>query len=451
MSAARPGVSSVQAQRADAHGAGRAPLTEVREAGPASAAPADGPYAAALAQFDRAAEQIDLDPNLRNVLRCPKRELTVNFPVEMDDGSISVFTGYRVQHNVTRGPAKGGIRYHPSADLDEVRALAMWMTWKCAVMNLPYGGAKGGVTVEPRTLSRHELENLTRRYATEIIPLMGPDSDVPAPDMGTNMQVMAWIMDTYSMHVGYSVPAVVTGKPVAIGGSEGREQATSTGLLVATQALLERLGRPASGTVAIQGAGNVGLNALQLFSEAGFTVVAISDSSGGVYDPRGVDTKRLSEHVQRGGWVAECDVGDRISNAELLGLDVDVLAPAAIEGQIHAGNANDVRARLIVEGANGPVTPEADAILGDRGVIIVPDILANAGGVTVSYYEWVQGMQHFFWSSEEINQLLSDHMRRAAQQVWDLAEDRGVNLREAAYQIAVGRVAEATQLRGIYP
>ena len=414
-------------------------------------APISGPYAAALAQFDQAADQIDLDPNLREVLRCPKRELTVNFPVEMDDGSITCFTGYRVQHNVTRGPAKGGIRYHPSADLDEVRALAMWMTWKCAVMNLPYGGAKGGVTVDPRSLSRHELENLTRRYATEIIPLMGPDSDIPAPDMGTNMQVMAWIMDTYSMHVGYSVPAVVTGKPVAIGGSEGRERATSRGLLVATQAMLERLGRPATGTVAIQGAGNVGLNALQLFSEAGFTVVAISDSSGGVYNPAGLNASRVYQHVSDGGWLADYCEAEHITNADLLALDVDVLAPAAIEGQIHAGNAAKVRAEMIVEGANGPVTPEADALLNDRGVVVVPDILANAGGVTVSYYEWVQGMQHFFWSREEINKLLADHMGRAAQEVWTMAQSRGVNLREAAYQIAVGRVAEATQLRGIYP
>ena len=415
------------------------------------AAPKEGPYAAALAQFDQAADQIDLDPNLREVLRCPKRELTVNFPVEMDDGSITCFTGYRVQHNVTRGPAKGGIRYHPSADLDEVRALAMWMTWKCAVMNLPYGGAKGGVTVDPRTLSRHELENLTRRYATEIIPLMGPDSDIPAPDMGTNMQVMAWIMDTYSMHVGYSVPAVVTGKPVAIGGSEGRERATSRGMLVATQAMLERLGRPQSGTVAIQGAGNVGLNAMPLFSQAGFTVVAISDSSGAVYDPTGLDESSVYKHVSDGGWLAEYCEAEHISNAELLALDVDVLTPAAIEGQIHVGNAATIRANLIVEGANGPVTPEADTILNEGGVVVVPDILANAGGVTVSYYEWVQGMQHFFWSREEINKLLADHMRQAAEQVWDLSQAKSVNLREAAYQIAVGRVAEATRLRGIYP
>ena len=265
------------------------------------------------------------------------------------------------------------------------------------------------------------------------------------------MQVMAWIMDTYSMHVGYSVPAVVTGKPVAIGGSEGREQATSKGLLVATQASLERLGRPVAGTVAIQGAGNVGLNALQLFSEAGFTVVAISDSSGGVYNATGLDVSRVSKHVTSGGWLAEYCEAEHISNAELLELKVDVLAPAAIEGQVHASNACDVRAHLIVEGANGPITPEADAILNDRGVVIVPDILANAGGVTVSYYEWVQGMQHFFWSREEINNLLSDHMRKSAEQVWDLAQARRVTLREAAYQIAVGRVAEATQLRGIYP
>ncbi len=418
----------------------------------AAVAEVGGPYAAALAQFDRAADQIGLEPNLRAVLRVPKRELTVNFPVEMDDGSIHVFTGYRVQHNLTRGPAKGGIRYYPSTDLDEVRALAMWMTWKCAVINLPYGGAKGGVTVDPRALSRHELENLTRRYATEIIPLMGPDSDVPAPDIGTNEQVMAWIMDTYSMHKGYSVPAVVTGKPVAIGGSEGRAQATAMGMLVATREVLRRLGRPLGGTVAVQGAGNVGRGVLELFSAAGFQITAISDHRGGLYNPRGLDAARLSAHLRDGGWVSACEgVGDPISNAELLQLDVDVLTPAAVEGQIHAGNAANVRAPLIVEGANGPITPEADAHLHDRGVTIVPDILANAGGVTVSYFEWVQDLQQFFWSSDQITRRLSRHMRTAVQSVWDLAEAQRVSLREAAYQIAIARVAEATRLRGIYP
>lgn len=411
------------------------------------------PYAAALAQFDRAAERIQLDRELRDVLRSPKRELVVNFPVEMDDGSVRLYSGYRVHHNVARGPAKGGIRYHPRADLDEVRALAMWMTWKCAVMNLPYGGAKGGVAVNSRDLSSRELENLTRRYTSEIIPLIGPESDIPAPDVGTNAQVMAWVMDTYSMHVGHSVPAVVTGKPIEIGGSAGRALATSTGMLVATEEVRRRQGHlDTRATVAVQGSGNVGWGALQVFGKAGYSVVGISDSRGGVYNSGGLDRAVLAAHIRAGGRVSECDAaGDLISNEELLALEVDILAPSAIEGEIHAGNVADVRAALIVEGANGPVTPEADEELRSRGIVVVPDILANAGGVTVSYFEWVQGLQQFFWTAEEISERLSSHMRNAVDEVWSKVGDRGISLRDGAYEIAIHRVAEATRLRGIYP
>jgi len=415
---------------------------------------ADNPYAVALAQFDQAAKQIDLDSDLWEVLRRPKRELVVNFPVEMDDGSIKMHTGYRVHHNVARGPAKGGIRYHPRADLDEVRALAMWMTWKCAVMNLPYGGAKGGVAVDSSSLSQRELENLTRRYTSEIIPLIGPDADIPAPDVGTDAQVMAWLMDTYSMHMGHSVPAVVTGKPVEVGGSEGRSLATSTGMLVATGEVLRRQGKPVAdgATVAIQGAGNVGWGTLEVFGEAGYRVVAISDSRGGVYNSSGLDQSVLAEHIKVGGRISNCDVaGDLISNDQLLSLNVDVLAPSAIEGQIHGENVSSVRARLVVEGANGPLTPEADKELWDRGIAVIPDILANAGGVTVSYFEWVQGLQQFFWTGDQIAERLSTHMRQAVASVWDLSVANSGSLRDAAYHVAIRRVAEATRLRGIYP
>ncbi len=414
----------------------------------------ENPYAVALAQFDQAAKQSNLDADLWEVLRRPKRELVVNFPVEMDDGSIQMHTGYRVHHNVARGPAKGGIRYHPRADLDEVRALAMWMTWKCAVMNLPYGGAKGGVAVNSSSLSQRELENLTRRYTSEIIPLIGPEADIPAPDVGTNAQVMAWFMDTYSMHMGHSVPAVVTGKPVEVGGSEGRSLATSTGMLVATDEVLRRQGTPVAdeATVAIQGAGNVGWGALEVFGDAGYLVVAISDSRGGVYNPSGLDRAVLAEHVRGGGRISNCDAaGDLITNDQLLSLDVDVLAPSAIEGQIHGENVSDVRAQLVVEGANGPMTPDADKELWDRGVVVIPDILANAGGVTVSYFEWVQGLQQFFWTGDQIAERLSTHMRQAVASVWDLSVANSTSLRDAAYSVAIRRVAEATRLRGIYP
>ncbi len=411
-----------------------------------------GPYEAALQQFDDAADRLQLEPDLRMVLRTPKRELMVNFPVEMDDGSIRMFSGYRVHHNLARGPAKGGIRYHPATDIDEVRALAMWMTWKCAVMNLPYGGAKGGVQVDPGQLSLSELENLTRRFATEISPLIGPERDVPAPDMGTNAQVMAWIMDTISMHTGYSVPAVVTGKPVAVGGSEGRALATSRGMLVVTLEALERQGRSPRGlSLAVQGAGNVGLGAARLFSDTGFRLVAITDSHGGVRRKTGLNTAALAAHCEAGESPVDFPEGDVISNRDLLELEVDVLALAAIEGQITSANAARVRAPMIVEGANGPVTPAADDILAANGTLVLPDILANAGGVTVSYFEWVQDLQQFFWTESEINERLTRHMHSACEDVWSMAEAERISLRRAAYSVAIQRVAQAVRLRGIYP
>ena len=414
--------------------------------------PEPNAYETALRQFDEAAEILDLDADLREILRRPKRELVVNFPVEMDDGGTRMFRGYRVHHNITRGPAKGGIRYHPLADLDEVRALAMWMTWKCAVMNLPYGGAKGGVEVNPHGLSISELENLTRRYASEIAVFIGPEFDIPAPDMGTNAQVMAWIMDTISMHAGHSIPAVVTGKPVAVGGSEGRASATARGMLEVTLAMLKREGRDPRGLrVAVQGAGNVGMGAVRLFAEAGFTIVAVSDSEGGAIRESGLDAAAVARHGADGGLMKDLPDADRISNRELLELPVDILAPAAIEGQLTAANASRVKASMIVEGANGPTTPAADLEFADRGITVIPDILANAGGVTVSYFEWVQDLQQFFWTEDEINARLGRQMRDALESVAATAEESGVTLRQAAHMLAISRVAEATRLRGIYP
>ena len=409
-------------------------------------------YETALRQFDDAAAILDLHADVREILRRPKRELVVNFPVEMDNGTIRMFRGYRVHHNITRGPAKGGIRYHPQADLDEVRALAMWMTWKCAVMNLPYGGAKGGVEVDPHSLSLTELENLTRRYASEIAILIGPEFDIPAPDMGTNAQIMAWIMDTISMHAGHSIPAVVTGKPVAVGGSEGRETATSRGMLEVTLAVLQRQGLDPQGMqVAVQGAGNVGMGAVRLFHDAGFRVVAVSDSQGGAYRASGLDPTIVERHIAAGGWMPELPDADRITNRELLELPVDILVPAAIEGQLTAENVSRVKAAIVVEGANGPTTMAADAEFADRGIIVIPDILANAGGVTVSYFEWVQDLQQFFWTEAEINDRLARQMRDALDTVVATAEQRGITLRQAAHVLAISRVAEAVRLRGIYP
>jgi glutamate dehydrogenase (NAD(P)+) len=410
------------------------------------------PFDMALAQFDRAARHLSLKRGIEAYLRVPERELTVNFPVKMDDRSVRIFTGYRIHHSTARGPTKGGIRYHPAVTLDEVRALAMWMTWKCAIMNLPYGGAKGGVVCDPKALSRQELENLTRRYATAISLLISPEGDIPAPDVGTNAEIMAWIMDTYSMHRGYSVPAVVTGKPVSVGGSLGRMEATGRGVAIVTREALARMGRSLEGArVAVQGFGNVGRVSTRLLHQAGARLVAVSDSSGGTLNPAGLDPFSLERHKQESGRLVDYPGGEPIDNEALLAADCDVLIPAALEQQITDANAEHVRARLIVEGANGPTTPEAERILADRGIIVVPDILANAGGVTVSYFEWVQDLQAFFWTAEEIDQRLEQLMRRAFQAVTAAAEQRGVDMRLAALILAVERVADAIMTLGIYP
>ncbi len=417
-----------------------------------SAAPADSSYNVALAQFDAAAARLRLEEGLRQVLRSCKREFITHFPVKMDDGSTRVFTGYRVHHNEARGPTKGGLRYHPDVDLDEVRALAMWMTWKCAVANLPYGGAKGGVVVDPHALSVGELERLTRRYATEIGILIGPEKDIPAPDLGTDSQVMAWIMDTYSMNRGYSVPGSVTGKPVSVGGSTGRFEATGRGLLYVAQEAARHFGMTFDGaTVAIQGFGQVGSVAARLFCRAGARVVAVSDRYCGIYDAGHLDVDELWDHKREGGILPDVQPGDRITNEELLSLPVDILIPAAIGSQVTGRNAANVKARLVIEGANGPLTPEADRILGDAGVHVVPDIVANAGGVIVSYFEWVQDLQSFFWEESEVNQRLHRLMVRCFQEVLANAEREKVSLREAAYMLGVSRVAEAVRARGIYP
>jgi glutamate dehydrogenase (NAD(P)+) len=362
-------------------------------------------------------------------LRKPKRELTVNFPVKMDNGDVEMFTGYRVQHNIGRGPAKGGIRYSPDVSLDEIRALAMWMTWKCAVVGIPFGGAKGGVICDPRKLSRGELERLTRRYATEISVLMGPNSDIPAPDMNTNPQIMAWIMDTYSMHAGYSVPAVITGKPLAIGGSEGRFEATGRGIMVVTQEALGQLGLRPDCSIVVQGFGNVGSVSARLLHELGCKIIVVSDMHGGVYNPQGIDVRRALHYANEQGMLQGLPETETITNAELLELPCDVLVPAALENQITGRNAARIQARLVVEAANGPTTPEADQILDDRGITVVPDILANAGGVTVSYFEWVQDLQRFFWSEHEINNRLEAIMTQSFQAVLQKAEQQQTNLR----------------------
>jgi len=413
----------------------------------------ENPYLTAQAQLRGVAAQLGLDEGMIELLAHPKRELAVNFPVRMDDGSTRIFTGYRVQHNEARGPVKGGIRYSPMVSLDEVRALAMWMTWKCAVVNLPYGGAKGGVIVDPHRLSAGELERLTRRYTAEISIIISPSMDIPAPDLGTDARVMAWIMDTYSMHHGHSIPGVVTGKPVGIGGSSGRVEATGRGVLYVTQEACRAQGLPLEGaSVAIQGFGNVGGVAARLFTQAGAKVIAVSDSNGGVLDEAGLDVEALYAHRQAGGILAQHPIRhEDISNAELLELPVDILIPAALEGQVTERNAGRVRAKMIIEAANGPVTAEADAVLAARDLYVVPDILANAGGVVVSYFEWVQDLQSFFWEETEVNQRLHRIMTNAFKEVSAVAASRGVRLREAAYIVALQRVVEAIEARGIYP
>ena len=409
-------------------------------------------YSTAQHQFDLAADVLDLPDEIRTQLREVKRELVVHFPVHLDNHSIELFTGYRVQHNISRGPAKGGIRYQAGLTLDAVKAMAMLMTWKCAVVGLPYGGAKGGVDVDPRRLSAGELEHLTRRYATEIALLIGPEKDIPAPDMGTTPQIMAWIMDTLSMHAGHSVPASVTGKPIEVGGSEGRDDAPGRGLTFLTLEALKYLHvQEETPTVAIQGYGTVGGSAARLMSEAGLRVVAVSDSKSGTYNPKGLDLDALREHRQVRGTVGGFRGGEEVTNAELLELPVTVLVPAAIENQVTTKNADRVKARLITEGANVPLTPEADRILHDRDVFVIPDILANSGGVIVSYFEWVQDLQAFFWEGEEINTKLHHIITRAFYEVLHTSVNKRLTMRTAAYALAVQKVANASVVRGIYP
>jgi glutamate dehydrogenase (NAD(P)+) len=414
--------------------------------------PKEDPWDVALRQFDRAADHLPLKRGIREFLAYPKRELTVHFPVKMDDGSVRIFTGYRVHHSTVLGPTKGGIRYHQDVTLNEIRALAMLMSWKCAVVGLPYGGAKGGVVVNPKELSQNELEHLTRRYATEISILMSPEGDIPAPDVGTNPQVMAWIMDTYSMHRGYSTPSVVTGKPVSIGGSQGRVEATGRGVAIVTREMAKQMNLSLSGArVVIQGFGNVGSVASVLLGQAGCKIIAVSDTRGGIVNTGGLDPGRLVEHKNRAGSVVGYPGAETITNEALLELPCEILVPSALEGQITAENAPKLHTRLIVEGANGPVTPAADDILGSRDITIIPDILANAGGVIVSYFEWVQGLQQFFWTEEEVNHNLERIIVRSFGQVVQVAGERRVSMRTAALIRAIDRVADALFTRGIYP
>ncbi|HWL65293.1 MAG TPA: Glu/Leu/Phe/Val dehydrogenase [Actinomycetota bacterium] len=414
--------------------------------------PGDSAWETALAQLDEAAELMGLAPGVHQTLRAPKRALIVSVPFRMDDGSTRVYQGYRVHHNVTRGPAKGGIRYHPNVGLGEVKALAMWMTWKCAIAGIPFGGAKGGVSVNPKVHSKGELERMTRRYASEILPLIGPERDIPAPDMNTNEEIMAWIMDTYSINQGYSVPGVVTGKPVAIGGSKGRGGATSRGVMYMIFSTLKALGKGIDEvSVAIQGYGKVGGHAAQLLHDAGCRVIAVSDAEGGLYREKGLDPEAINRHSDEAGTVVGYPGADAISNEELLELECDVLIPAAIEGVITVKNADDIKARVVCEAANGPITFEGDKVLNERGVFVVPDILANSGGVTVSYFEWVQDIQAYFWSEEDVNDRLRQIMERAFFEVYDLANEKGLSMRQAAHWIGVGRVAEAHQTRGLFP
>jgi glutamate dehydrogenase (NAD(P)+) len=409
------------------------------------------PYDFALLQFERAADHLGLDPGVRAVLSTPKRQLIVSVPVKMDDGSISAFQGYRVQHSITRGPSKGGIRYHPGVTLDEVKALAMWMTWKCAVVNIPFGGAKGGITVDPKKLSMAENERMTRRYTSEISILLGHDRDIPAPDVYTNSQTMAWMMDTFSMTKGYSTLGVVTGKPLAIGGSAGRNEATAEGCFVAIEEAAKRLSLPLNGaTAAVQGFGNAGAAVARFLDEAGAKVVAVSDSKGAVYDKRGLEMSAVFGAKAKKGTVTAAR-GEKISNEELLELPVDVLVPAALEGVITRRNAPRVKAHIIAEAANGPTTPDADDILRSKGTLVIPDILANAGGVTVSYFEWVQDLYSFFWEPDVVRNHLERTIRRAYQEVDDTARRFNTDLRTGALILGVGRVEEATRIRGLFP
>ncbi|GAA4962434.1 Glu/Leu/Phe/Val family dehydrogenase [Kineococcus glutinatus] len=428
-----------------------------------TAAPAAAPTAASTApgstalqdarvQLAEAVDHLGYDEGTFAMLATPRREITVNVPLRLDDGSVSLFVGHRVQHNLSRGPAKGGLRYSPHVTLDEVRALAMWMTWKCALLDVPYGGAKGGIRIDPREHSEAELERLTRRYTSEILPVIGPDKDIPAPDIGTDERTMAWIMDTYSVTQGHTVPGIVTGKPLALGGSLGRASATSRGVVhVALAALGQRGIRPAGASAAVQGFGKVGRDAARFLAQAGTAVVAVSDQYGAVHRAGGIDVEALAAHVDATGGVPGFAGADPVPAAELLELDVDLLVPAAVEGVITEANAPRVRARVVVEGANGPTTPGADRVLADAGVLVVPDILANAGGVVVSYFEWVQANQAYWWGEDEVERRLAERILAAWRGVVDCAAQRGLTLRAAATALAVQRVTEAHRLRGLYP
>jgi glutamate dehydrogenase (NAD(P)+) len=407
----------------------------------------------AVAQFDQAAESMKLDPNLRERLKLPQRSMVVSLPVRMDDGRVEIFTGYRVQHDSARGPCKGGIRYHPDVNLGEVAALAMWMTWKCALAGLPYGGAKGGIQVAPKKLSHAELQRLTRRYAAEIFPLIGPDKDIPAPDVGTDAQVMSWIMDTYSQQVGYAVPGVVTGKPLSLGGSLGREEATGRGVVYVTLEALRHLSLSIDqATVAIQGFGNVGSHTALIMQQQGARVIAVSDVNGGIYNASGLDVPELIRRYRnRGQTLRDTKLGDALTNDELLQLECTVLVPAALSEQITEKNAAHLRCRILAEGANGPTTLDADRILEDKGVFIIPDILANSGGVIVSYFEWVQDLQRFFWSATDIQRRLQDIITSAFRRTLCVSTERRTSMRMAALMSGIDQVAQAHLQRGLYP
>jgi glutamate dehydrogenase (NAD(P)+) len=409
------------------------------------------PWQAAEIRFDEAASRLGLNDGLCKILRTPSKEITVYIPVMLDDGRLEVFTGYRVQHSVARGPGKGGIRFAPDVTLDEVRALASWMTWKCAVVNLPFGGAKGGVICDPLLMSEGELERITRRYTAEILDFLGPERDVPAPDMNTNEKTMAWVMDTYSMHMRHTVTAVVTGKPLDLGGSRGRTEATGRGCLVVTLQALKRLGiNPTSCRVVVQGLGNVGGMAAKLMAQQGFKIVSVIEVDGAIYNPKGLDIPALMEHRQHTGSILDFPESENINRKDAFFLECDVLLPAAKENVITSENADRIRAKILCEGANGPTTPAADAILADKGVFVIPDILANSGGVTVSYFEWVQDRQGFFWNEDLVNSRLEELMVNSFDQVVSYAEKHNVNNRIAAYMLAIDRVAFAIKLRGIY-
>lgn len=411
----------------------------------------DNPFEAMMSRFDRAAELLDLEPGIYKVLRHPEKQIITSIPVMLDNGDVEVFKGIRVLYNTSRGPAKGGIRFDPGVTLDEVTALAAWMTWKCAVVDIPFGGAKGGVVCDPLTMSAGELERLTRRYTSSIIQTLGPDSDVPAPDVNTNERVMAWIMDTYSMHVGHTVTAVVTGKPIEMGGSRGRREATGRGCTIVTKQALAHLGMPVKGTsVIIQGFGNVGSVAAQLLEAEGCKIIGVSDRTGGIINPKGIDVNDALSHVKQHRTLAGYKHGDACTNEELLVHETDVLLPAALENVISRKNAKDIKAKIICEGANGPTTAIADGILDEKGVFVIPDILANAGGVTVSYFEWVQDRGGYFWTEDTVNVSLTAIMERSFNAVLELSTQHKVNMRTAAYMLAISRVATVHRLRGIY-